>query len=118
MRILADENVPLIAVKALQTKGHDVLWILAESPGVSDEQVLHQAEQTNRILITFDKDFGELALRKQPSRPPGVILFRTRLVSPARLAEKVAAIIKSRDDWADHFSVVDDKRIRMVTLPR
>jgi predicted nuclease of predicted toxin-antitoxin system len=44
-------------------RGEDVLWIRAEAPGISDEQVLAPAQAEDRLLITFDKDFGELAFR-------------------------------------------------------
>jgi predicted nuclease of predicted toxin-antitoxin system len=63
MRILADENFPGDAVTALREQGHDVLWIRTDAPGISDHEVLTHAQAEARILITFDKDFGELAFR-------------------------------------------------------
>ena len=65
MRFLANENFPLDAVEALRQNGHDVAWIRIDSPGISDPQVLSRAQSENRILLTFDKDFGELAFRSQ-----------------------------------------------------
>ena len=61
MRFLANENFPLDAVEALRQDGHDVPWIRTESPGISDPEVLSHAQAENRILLTFDKDFDELA---------------------------------------------------------
>jgi predicted nuclease of predicted toxin-antitoxin system len=63
MRFLANENFPLDAVEALRHQGHDVVWIRTESPGISDPEVLSRAQTEDRILLTFDKDFGELAFR-------------------------------------------------------
>ena len=63
MRILADENFPGDAVDALQKRGHDVAWAHSDSPGDSDVAILARAQAEHRILLTFDKDFGELAFR-------------------------------------------------------
>src|SRR5882762_3701588 len=63
MRILANENFPLAAVNALRQDGHDVLWVRTESPGISDRDVLSRAQLDARVVVTFDKDFGELAFR-------------------------------------------------------
>ncbi|WP_287661640.1 DUF5615 family PIN-like protein [Microcystis sp. M049S2] len=75
MRFLANENFPLDAVEALRQNGHDVLWIRVESPGISDREVLSRAQAENRILLTFDKDFGELAFRSRLPASVGIILF-------------------------------------------
>jgi predicted nuclease of predicted toxin-antitoxin system len=64
LRFLANENFPGDAVKALTRIGHDVAWILKAAPGSSDEEVLKRAMEEERILITFDKDFGELAFKR------------------------------------------------------
>ncbi len=59
MRILADENFPLVAVEALQQQGHDVSWIRTDAPGSSDRVILAHAQAENRVIVTFDKDFGD-----------------------------------------------------------
>ena len=61
MRFLADENFPGNAVTALQARGHDIVWIRTAAPGSKDEEVLAWAVREERVLLTFDKDFGELA---------------------------------------------------------
>ena len=76
MRFLANENFPLDAVETLRQNGHDVVWIRVESPGISDPEVLSRAQAENRILLTFDKDFGELAFRSKLPASVGIILFR------------------------------------------
>ncbi|MDB9386777.1 DUF5615 family PIN-like protein, partial [Microcystis aeruginosa] len=83
MRFLANENFPLDAVEALGQNGHDVLWIRVESPGISDREVLSRAQAENRILLTFDQDFGELAFRSRLPASVGIILFRIRVPSGA-----------------------------------
>lgn len=117
MRLLANENFPGEAVEALRNSAHDVVWVRTTAPGSADETVLAQAQAENRILLTFDKDFGELAFRSKLPASSGVILFRIRMLSAWDVAATVTRVIDSREDWAGHFSVVDDRRIRMTRLP-
>jgi len=76
MRILANENFPGEAVEALRKQGHDVAWVRTDAPGNNDTQVLERAQREGRIVITFDKDFGELAFRAGLPAQSGIILFR------------------------------------------
>jgi predicted nuclease of predicted toxin-antitoxin system len=61
MRFLADENFPGSAVTALAAAGHDVVWVRVAAPGTTDRDVVAWAAREERIVLTFDKDFGELA---------------------------------------------------------
>jgi predicted nuclease of predicted toxin-antitoxin system len=115
MRFLADENFQGAAVAVLRATGHDVVWVLTESPGKDDDGVLDWAIRENRILLTFDKDFGELAANA--SLPvSGVILFRLQITKPHEVGRRLADSISARDDWAGHFSVVEPGRVRMRRL--
>ena len=58
MTFLADENFPRPALDALRNAGWDVLSIAEECPGISDEEVAALCSEQQRILLTFDKDFG------------------------------------------------------------
>ncbi|MGO9485141.1 MAG: DUF5615 family PIN-like protein [Rhodomicrobium sp.] len=113
MRFLANENFPGAAVLALRGSGHDVAWARTEAPGSKDEDVLAMAVRENRILITFDKDFGELAWRTALPAASGIVLFRIPMPAAAGTGAKLAARIEERDDWAGHFSVIEPQRIRM-----
>jgi predicted nuclease of predicted toxin-antitoxin system len=115
MRFLADENFPGAAVTTLRSLGHDVVWVLTESPGKDDEGVLDWATRENRILLTFDKDFGELAANS-PLPMSGVILFRLQATKPQEIGRRPVDLISARDDWAGHFSVVEPGRVRMRRL--
>jgi hypothetical protein len=75
MRLLANENFPGEAVEALRARGHDVLWVRTDFPGSPDREVLARALAETRVLITFDKDFGELALRSKPRVATGIVLY-------------------------------------------
>ena len=63
MRFLADENVPGDAVTELEAVGHDIVWVRTVAPGSKDADVLAWAVREERIILTFDKDFGEFAWR-------------------------------------------------------
>jgi len=89
----------------------------ADAPGSTDPQVLARAVADQRILLTFDKDFGDLAFHWGLPTGSGIVLFRLRARSAAILAMLVAAAIASRTDWGGHFSVVEPGRIRMRPLP-
>jgi predicted nuclease of predicted toxin-antitoxin system len=117
MHILADENFPGDAVTTLREHGHDVLWVRTEAPGISDREVLARAQAEDRIVVTFDKDFGELAFRFGLPATSGVILFRLALSSPSSVARLAPAALETRGDWAGHFSVIEEGRVRMTPLP-
>jgi predicted nuclease of predicted toxin-antitoxin system len=117
MRILADENVPGDAVAMLRSHGHDVLWIRTDSPGATDEANLAKAVLEQRLLITFDKDFGELVFSRGLAASCGVVLFRISTPSSEIAATKIADTLDSRIDWTGQFTVVDDRRIRMTSIP-
>ena len=117
MRILANENVAAEVVERLRGNGYDVAWVRHDSPGATDDAVLERAVTEQRVLITFDKDFGQLVFLRGRAASCGVVLFRIAAPSPTAVAENVTRAIHSRSDWVGHFSVVDDRQIRMTSLP-
>jgi hypothetical protein len=78
--------------------------------------VLARAAREERILLTFDKDFGELA--KGSALPPGcgVILLRMPMPRPSDAGRRLADWITAREDRAGHFSVIEPGRVRMRPL--
>ena len=117
MRIPADENFPGKAVSALRQRGHDVFWVRTDLPGATDHTILRRAQDEKRLVLTFDKDFGELAFRFRLPATCGVLLFRVKMRSPDIVVQVVVSVVESRTDWAGYFSVVEDTRVRMTPLP-
>ena len=117
MRILANENFPADAVEALRNSGHDVTWVRTDCPGVSDQEVLRRAAAEERVLVTFDKDFGELAYRVRTPAPSRIILFRLPLTSPSELASMAVAAVECLGDCAGWFAVVERDRVRTTPRP-
>lgn len=116
MRFLANENFPGAAVTALANTGHDVAWVRALEPGMSDSDVLAWAAREQRILLTFDKDFGDLARRSALPTGCVVVLFRMPMPKSGEVGRRLSRVIAARDDWAGHFCVVEPGRIRMRRL--
>jgi len=117
VRLLANETVPSEIVQAVRAQGHDVVGIRTEAPESADSEVLARAQTEKRIVLTFDKDFGELAFRWGLSSTSSVILIRLRSPSLTHLQRTVLAAIDSRQDWAGMFSVVEAGRVRITPLP-
>lgn len=118
MRLLANENVPASAVETLRRRGHDVRWVRTDQPGSSDEEVLTAVVREQRILLTFDKDFGELAFRRGLPANCGIILLRLSASSPEQMAWRIAAALSAESDWVGNFSVVEHDRVRTTSLPK
>jgi predicted nuclease of predicted toxin-antitoxin system len=116
-RFLADENLWPRAVAALRALEHDVVWVRDDSPGISDEEVLAQAQADARAVITSDKGFGDLVFVRQLPAEHGVILLRARR-SQADRTQALVNAIESREDWRHMFATVDGERVRIASIPR
>ena len=64
MKFLADENIDKPIVERLRGDGHSLFYIVEMQPGISDDEVLRLANQQEAVLLTADKDFGELVFRQ------------------------------------------------------
>lgn len=117
MRLCANENVPGDSVAVLRQRGHDVVWIREAARGSEDDAVLARAQTEARLLITFDKDFGELVFRRGKSASRGIVLFRLRKPSPDFVARRVAQVLEATTEWEGHYAVVDEHSIRLRPLP-
>ena len=117
MSFLADENFPRPAVEALRQAGLDVEWIAEVNPGAADDEVLAHCVSTGRTLLTFDKDFGELAYHRGLPSECGVVLFRILSQSPEEIAALALSTIRSQPTWIGQFSVVTRTRVGMWPLP-
>ena len=68
------------------------------------------------LLLTFNKDFSELARRSALPRTCGVVLLRTSMPKPGDVERRLAHLMAGASDWAGHFSVVEPGRVRMRPL--
>jgi predicted nuclease of predicted toxin-antitoxin system len=118
MRLLANENFPREAVEALRQLGHDVAWVHADARGSTDPQVIERAVREQRILVTLDKDFGELAFRARilPSTS-GVVLLRVFPPFSARVTALAVKVFAQGRDYTGLFVLAEEFRIRERPLP-
>ncbi len=113
MRFLADEGVDRQIVERLRQDGHQVWYVAEMEPGISDEIVLDLANRENAILLTADKDFGELLFR-QHRIAPGVVFIRLEGISPMNKAGIVsAALSKHILELPQTFAVITSGTIRI-----
>lgn len=116
MRLLADENIDPQVVAWLRSQGHDVLAITEFSRGAADTDIVVVANEQRRIIVTRDKDFGELVYRRALS-VPGVVLMRYQSASRSEYLAIFATQWPSIAPHAnDCFIVVTSKSIRIRPL--
>ncbi len=116
-KFLANENVPVEVVEAARQAGHDMAWICELAPGDDDDAVLARSLAESRVLVTFDKDFGEMAFRQGKNATCGVILLRPRLRDPDYVARFTVAVLAQQVDWEGRFCVAQEGKLRVVPLP-
>jgi predicted nuclease of predicted toxin-antitoxin system len=110
-QIVADESVDFRIVVQLRDVGLTVYAISEQQPSIRDEQVLAIAYNNDALLITEDKDFGELVFRLQlPHR--GVLLIRI-VEAEEKIASVVRTIAKYHTDLLDKFSVINGNKLRI-----
>jgi predicted nuclease of predicted toxin-antitoxin system len=117
VRLLVNENVTGTVIDELRQRGHDVLSVKELMRSEDDAVILARAQAEQRIVVTHDKDFGELAFRARFAATCGIILFRLSGSNRDADNQRMLEAIDSRADWAGHFSVVTDDRIRMRPIP-
>lgn len=112
MRIIADESVDKQIVVDLRKNGHNITYIADVMPGVSDEQVLETARNKKAVLLTSDKDFGELVFRRKLIHN-GIILIR---LSGLNQCEKSNIVISMINKYGkiikSGFTVITPRSIR------
>lgn len=117
MKFLLDESADFPLASYLKALGHDVTAIAHDYPhALKDEEVLKIAQQEKRILITNDRDFGELIFRQKLPHH-GVILFR---LGEEDIETKKAWLERVLVDYQknlQHFIVVTDRGIRIRKVP-
>jgi predicted nuclease of predicted toxin-antitoxin system len=113
LRLLADENVDQEVVTLLRNKGYDVIYVVELEPGISDDEVLAQANERNALLLTADNDFGELVYR-QRRISQGVILLRLAGFPAAQKAAFVSAAIETHaEELSEAFTVISPGMVRI-----
>lgn len=113
MRLLADENIPLDSVRALRSAGHDVYSASEVGPGAADLSHVERAIREDRLIVTFDRDFGEIAVRGPNKPEAGVLLLRLAPKSAEEVTQLLIDLLARSDvTWRGHVSVADETHLR------
>ena len=111
-RLLVDECCRRSLIDELRANGYDVAAVAEFSPSISDVKVAELALAQNRVLITDDKDFGDIVVRRN-LLVPGVILLRTSSDDGVLQALRIIAILSAAlDRILGHITIVEDARYR------
>jgi predicted nuclease of predicted toxin-antitoxin system len=118
LKFLADVNIEKRIVDFLRGQGYDVLWIPDYNCHLDDASLLKMAFDEHRIIVTNDKDFGELNfLQRKPSA--GIILFR---IDEQNVRIKITILknmlLRYPEKFSNHFVVIARNRIRFKPLEK
>jgi len=113
MNFVADESVDQPIVTRLREEGHTVLAVVEMQPSISDEAVLGMANEQGMVLLTSDKDFGELVFRDR-RYAFGIVLIRLSGLTAVAKAEVVASTVKVHaSELAHAFTAISSDRVRI-----
>jgi predicted nuclease of predicted toxin-antitoxin system len=118
VRWLADECVDAGLVSHLRTTGHDVVYMAETASATGDSEILEQARIEDRLLLTEDKDFGDLVFRRGRSIPGGVLLRIDPAMHELKKIRLGAAIDRFGENLRGRYTVVSEGKIRTRPLPR
>jgi predicted nuclease of predicted toxin-antitoxin system len=117
MRFIVDESAGIAVVESLRQSGHDVLAVAETMRQAGDPDILALALNQDRILVTNDKDFGELVFRSGRTHH-GVLLLRLHDESSANRVRVVQSVLERyADRLPDHFVVTTESRVRIRPAP-
>ncbi len=117
MIFLANESFPEKSVESLRASGYQVVSIKEEMPGISDFTVLQKAKELGAVILTFDKDYGEIIFRIGFEYPPSVVFFRFKGITGIYAGETLLSIIQSEQFHLEgYFTVVEENNIRQRKL--
>ena len=115
MNIVADENIAFQVVERLRQDGHNVRYTIL-GLSIEDRVVLELANQQKTLILTDDKDFGELVIRHR-QQTSGVMLIRLPGLPPLQKAEIVAYVIEQYgDNLINAMCVVTPQKVRIRNL--
>ena len=113
MNLLADESVDKAIVVRLRQDGYNVLYITEMSPSITDDVVLQQANDQQSLLLTADKDFGEMVYR-QGLVHTGIVLLRLAGLTTITKADLVSKVFDAHaSEFVGAFSVIAPSIVRI-----
>ncbi len=116
MKFIADENIPLKVVERLKSSGIEIESVVKFKPGMADKEIVKLSSEERSVIITFDKDFGELIF-KNSLKPYGVILLRIQPKSVEYIYSFLFWLLtESKIEFENKFVVAREDRIREIRI--
>lgn len=116
LRFLADESFSFAIISVLREKGYNIKWIGEIAPGISDRAVYQIAKEDDRVILTEDKDFGELAVRFK-LKTSGVVLLRISSKEKELRQKRVFELLERFPDKLEgHLVVINPEKFRFRNL--
>lgn len=113
IRLLANENFPHKSVLFLKSQGYNVLSIGTDYAGISDAEVMKIAIEEQRLILTFDRDYGELIFNQKYRPKQGVVYLRLEDYESDYPGKLVNSILKEHDfNFSNALTVIDKHGIR------
>lgn len=114
--IIADENIDQLIIQELRNKGYSVFSILESNPGISDKEIISMLSKQNSILITEDKDFGELVFSYNYKEVKIIFLryIKKDLEKIISNLEKIYSEYFNKE--GNYFITITPKKIRISNL--
>lgn len=115
IKLLADENIPKKTIELLKQRSIDIISASEASRGLSDRAVIELANTENRVVVTFDRDFGKIVFRER-LKLKGLIILRFAPSSPEHIAKRITCMLAQGTPIEERVIVVMEDRVRVSPL--
>jgi predicted nuclease of predicted toxin-antitoxin system len=112
MKFLANENFPFPSIEVIRNLGYEVISIAEKYSGISDLEVIKLATEQRLIILTFDKDYGEIIFKLKQIEPPAVVFYRFKGITPPQAGLMLKELISSSIQLNGMFTVIEEENIR------
>jgi predicted nuclease of predicted toxin-antitoxin system len=114
---LADENIPLSVIKQLRKEGCKIISVTEEFKSLSDKKILELSSENKWIIITFDRDFGDLIFKQNYGKPFGIIFLRIIPKSPNYILQFLKwLLMQTSISFEGNFVVVNTDKVRTIKI--
>lgn len=116
MKFIVDESTGHSAAEFLKEEGHDAVFVGDIEKGISDREILEQAFEENRIIVTNDKDFGELTVRHE-IEAEGVVILRLNIETPENKRKVLGHLLDEHSEkMEDNLVIAREDQIKTRKL--
>jgi predicted nuclease of predicted toxin-antitoxin system len=113
VNIVADQNISAVIIQALRQDGHAVVAIRETARGSADDQILALAHAEGALIVTDDRDFGQLVFR-QVKPTSGVLYIRLHGIPSSDRAQLILEVLREHgNELAGKFAVLTRRGLRI-----